>query len=267
MLEIFLNFFTTEEKVQAMLAYPIIRLIFLTLIIGFLITVVIHLALYFRLKRLNHYIKSTNRLDLDPVKTMAHKYNNHEKEHIPLETFIQEQFSKWKFFHIPVVGLIKMIRATISIFILLGVLGTFIGLTISLGAVQTEGDELIEHVVQVLSGIDVAFYTSIIGMSASLILTLLTRIFNTEYMLTDLMLTVESAFATEKKQGLSQLIHVTESVKQSIDHLHETNEQSLQEVVSSFTGFKDYTTGLQQAAKDLAIFNEGLTENLKQFQT
>lgn len=267
MLEIFLNFFTTEEKVQAMLAYPIIRLIFLTLTIGFLITVVIHLALYFRLKRLNHYIKSTNRLDLDPVQTMAQKYNNHEKAHIPLETFIQEQFSKWKFFHIPVVGLIKMIRATISIFILLGVLGTFIGLTISLGAVQTEGDELIEHVVQVLSGIDVAFYTSIIGMSASLILTLLTRIFNTEYMLTDLMLTVESAFATEKKQGLSQLIHVTESVKQSIDHLHETNEQSLQEVVSSFTGFKDYTTGLQQAAKDLAIFNEGLTENLKQFQT
>jgi len=267
MLETFLSLFTTDQKVQAMLAYPIIRLIFMTLIIGFFITVIIHLALYLRIKRLNNYVKSTNRLDIEPVQEMAHYYNDKQNKHIPLDTFIQEQFSKWRFFHVPVVSLIKMIRATISIFILLGVLGTFIGLTISLGAIQTEGEELVEHIVQVLSGIDVAFYTSIIGMSASLIVTLLTRAFNTEYLLTDLMLSVESVFAKEKQQSFGQLIHVTKEVKQSIDDLHETNERSMKEIDTSFTGFKDYTSGLQQAAEDLAIFNDGLTENLTQFQT
>src|SRR5699024_4341322 len=34
----------------------------------------------------------------------------------------------------------------------------------------------------------------------------------------------------------------------------------------SFTGFKDYTAGLEQSAKDLATFNEGLSSNLKKFQ-
>lgn len=267
MLELLLNMFTSEEKVQAMLTSPIIRFIFYAIIMGFLLTVFIHFMLYLRLKRLNHYVKSTERLDIEPFKQMVKQYDEKEKEHIPLETYIQEQFSKWTFTQIPIVSIIKMIRSTISIFILLGVLGTFIGLTISLGAIQTEGEALLEHIVLVLSGIDVAFYTSILGMSASLIITLLIRVFNTEYMLTDLMLTVESALATEKKQGMSQLIHVTESLKQSVDYLQQTNEKSLQEVVSSFTGFKDYTSGLERAAKDLATFNEGLTKNLIQFQT
>ncbi|HLS06811.1 MAG TPA: MotA/TolQ/ExbB proton channel family protein [Bacillota bacterium] len=267
MLEMLLNLFTTEEKVQAMLDYSLIRLIFTLLIAGFFLTVIIHLALYFRVKRLNNYVKSTKRLDIEPLQTMVHRYHDGTNQHIPVETFIQEQFSKWKVFHIPVVSLMKMIRATISIFILLGVLGTFIGLTISLGAIQTEGEELVEHIVQVLSGIDVAFYTSIIGMSTSLIITLLIRIFNTEYLLTDLMLSVESVFAKEQQHGFGRLIEVTEGVQQSIDQLHETNERSMNEIVSSFTGFKDYTSGLQQSAKDLAIFNEGLSENLIQFQT
>src|SRR5690625_4424418 len=234
MLEMLLNLFTTEEKVQAMLDYSLIRLIFTLLIAGFFLTVIIHLALYFRVKRLNNYVKSTKRLDIEPLQTMVHRYHDGTNQHIPVETFIQEQFSKWKVFHIPVVSLMKMIRATISIFILLGVLGTFIGLTISLGAIQTEGEELVEHIVQVLSGIDVAFYTSIIGMSSSLIITVLTRSLNTEYLLTDLMLSVESVLSKKQQQGFGRLIEATESVKQSIDHMHETNERSLKEVVTSF---------------------------------
>src|SRR5690625_2036783 len=81
------------------------------------------------------------------------------------------------------------------------------------------------------------------------------------------MLSVESVLSKKQQQGFGRLIDATESVKQSIDHMHETNERSLKEVVTSFTGFKDYTSGLQQSAKDLAIFNEGLSENLIQFQT
>src|SRR5690625_6259018 len=80
------------------------------------------------------------------------------------------------------------------------------------------------------------------------------------------MLSVESVLSKKQQQGFGRLIDATESVKQSIDHMHETNERSLKEVVTSFTGFKDYTAGLEQSAKDLALFNEGLSENLGHFQ-
>src|SRR5690625_7371300 len=100
MLEALLSLFTTEQKVQAMLAYPVIRLIFTTLIVGFILTIALHLALYFRIKRLNHYVKSTNRVDVEPLQTFASEYEDDLNKHIPLETIIKEKFSNIKFFNI-----------------------------------------------------------------------------------------------------------------------------------------------------------------------
>lgn len=267
MLEGILQLFTTEQKVQAMLEAPIIRLIFILLFVGFLVSFVVHIVLYLQMKRLNQYVKSTGRLDIEPLLTMQKKYATQDDHDLSVETFIQEQFSNWRLFNIPVVSLMKMIRATISIFILLGVLGTFIGLTISLGAIQVEGDELVEHIVGVLSGIDVAFYTSIVGMSCSLLMTVGTHVLNTEHLLTDLMLSVESTLEQQGERGMSELVNTSQSIYKEITDLRETNERSMGEVVNAFTGFKDYTAGLQQSAKDLALFNEGLTANLKHFQT
>src|SRR5699024_12500325 len=98
-------------------------------------------------------------------------------ESIQVETFVQEKISSWRMANIPVVNLIKLVQMTVSVFILLGVLGTFIGLTISLVSIETTGDQLVENVSGVLSGIDVAFYTSIVGMGFSLIMTVLVRMF------------------------------------------------------------------------------------------
>src|SRR5699024_340424 len=155
---------------------------------------------------------------------------------------------------------------TVSVFILLGVLGTFIGLTISLGSINAGGDQLVENVAGVLSGIDIAFYTSIVGMGFSLIMTVLVKAFNTEYMLTDLMLLTESNLEGHEQQGMNRIIEVSEAINQSIQSLQETNQDSLQSIEESFTGFKDYTAGLEQSAKDLAAFNEGLSSNLEHFQ-
>src|SRR5699024_10988699 len=155
-----------------------------------------------------------------------------------------------------------MIQMTVSVFILLGVLGTFIGLTMSLGSINmTGGDQLVEDVAAVLAGIDVAFYTSIAGMGFSLIMTVLTRLLNKEFMLTDIMLMTESNLEGEEKNGLNRLIDVSETINQSILGLQETNQESLQSIEKAFHGFQEYTTGLQQSAKDLALFNEGLSEN------
>lgn len=74
-----------------------------------------------------------------------------------METFVQKKFSSWRMFNVPVVSLIKMIQMTVSLFILVGVLGTFIGLAMSLGSIDATGDQLVENVAFVLAGIDVAF--------------------------------------------------------------------------------------------------------------
>lgn len=267
MIQAILELFTTAEKAEAMLANPIIELIFMALFIIFILTLGIHLFLYMKLRKIRNHVKETNRLDMEPLRTFKEQFEKRQEvDPIKVETFVQERFSSWRLWNIPVVGLIKIVQMTVSVFILLGVLGTFIGLTISLGSIQTAEDQLVENVTGVLSGIDVAFYTSIVGMSFSLLMTLLVKLLNTEYMLTDIMLMVESQLEGYEQNGMGRLIQVSETINQSIINLQKTNQQSLQNMEKAFTGFQEYTTGLQQSARDLAAFNEGLSSNLQDFQ-
>src|SRR5699024_5315403 len=67
------------------------------------------------------------------------------------------------------------------------------------------------------------------------------------------------------QHGMHRMITVSEHIHDSIQSLEKTNEKSLGSIVEAFTGFKDYTESLQQSAKDLAAFNDGLSENLKDF--
>ena len=267
MLRAILSQFTSEEKIEAMLSHSIIEFIFLALFSLFIITVILHMGLYIRLNRVRQHIKGTGELSIDPVqqieKDFTSKVNNDGGS---LETFIQERFSNWRFFHLPLVNWIKLTKITVSVFILLGVLGTFIGLTISLSSMDLRTDELIENIAVVLSGIDVAFYTSIIGMTFSLIMTVLLKLFNIEYILTDIMLMTESKLSEKDSQGMPRLIQVSEDIHNAIGKLQITHEQSLKGIINAFAGFKNYTDSLIQAAKDLANFNQGLRENLKDFQ-
>ncbi|MFD2132785.1 MotA/TolQ/ExbB proton channel family protein [Pseudogracilibacillus auburnensis] len=263
MLQALLELITTEQKAEAMLENPIIEVIFMALFILFLVTLFTHLALFFKIRRTRNYIKETNRFDIEPLQTFKREFDDRQTdEAMKVETFVQEKISSWRIFQLPVISAIKLVQMTISVFILLGVLGTFIGLTISLGSINASSEQLVENVAGVLSGIDVAFYTSIIGMGFSLIMTVLVRIFNTEYMLTDLMLRLESHLEGEEQHGMNRMIGVSEKIHEGIIHLQQTNEG----IVDAFHGFKDYTSGLQQSAKDLAAFNDGLSENLETFQ-
>ncbi|MCJ7840841.1 MotA/TolQ/ExbB proton channel family protein [Lederbergia sp. NSJ-179] len=267
MIQAILELFTTEQKAEAMLANPIIELIFLALFFIFVVTLLVHLSLFMKLRKLRSHLKETNNMKIEPLRSFKEQFDKRqETESIKAETFVQERFSSWRVWNMPVVSLIKLVQMTVSVFILLGVLGTFIGLTISLGSIQTAEDQLVENVTGVLSGIDVAFYTSIVGMSFSLLMTILVKALNTEYMLTDIMLMVETQLEGHEQNGLSRLIGVSETINQSILRLQETNQQSLQSIEKAFTGFQEYTTGLQQSARDLAAFNEGLSRNVEDFQ-
>lgn len=262
-----LELITSAEKAEAMLASPIIKIIFSTLVIMFVLTVIVHLGLFLKLKHTRNYVRDTKRMDIAPFQTFQQDFQKAQvDEAISPETFVQTKFSAWRVFNVPVVSLLKLVQMTVSIFILLGVLGTFIGLTISLGSINAADEQLIENIAAVLTGIDVAFYTSIIGMSFSLIMTVLIKLLNTEYMLTDLMLQVESLLEGEEQAGMGKLIQVSEGIQTAIGSLEERTQASLNNMEQSFSGFQEYTDGLQQSAKDLATFNEGLSDNLDDFK-
>lgn len=256
MLQRLLMLFTTEEKAISMLENPIIQMIFMALFVMIFITIILHLCLYVKIRKVRNYIQDTKRMDIEPLQSFKKEFEERQIEQaFKTETFVQEKFSSWKLFGLPIIGLIKMVQMTISVFILLGVLGTFIGLTISLGSINGVEEELIENVAGVLKGIDIAFYTSIVGMSFSLMMTVLVRLLNTEYLLTDTMLLVESHLESHEQHGMHKMISVSEMI-----------HSSLQGVVGAFDGFKDYTAGLKESARDLASFNAGLSENLTNFQ-
>src|SRR5690625_5117944 len=266
MIQAILELFTTKQKAEAMLASPTIEFIFMALFVLFIITLIAHFTLFFKIKNIRNYVKDTHRLDIEPLQTFKQDFDQRQtEESMKVETFVQEKISSWRLFHIPVVSLIKLVQMTISVFILLGVLGTFIGLTISLGSISASSDQLVENVAAVLSGIDVAFYTSIIGMGFSLIMTVLVRALNTEYLLTDLMLIVESHLESHEQHGMNRMIAVSEDIHAAIQSLERNNQASLNSIVDAFAGFKDYTEGLQKSAEDLGKFNDGLAKNLEDF--
>ncbi|QKY68667.1 MotA/TolQ/ExbB proton channel family protein [Lentibacillus sp. CBA3610] len=267
MLQFILELMTSERIAEDILSNPTTELIFMILFIIFFLTLIIHLGLFTKLRQIRNYLNTTNQMDIEPLNTIKAQYDrSRQEESVKPETFVQEKFSGWRVFNVPVVNLIKLVQMTVSIFILIGVLGTFIGLTIALGNIDATGTQLVENIAAVLSGIDVAFYTSIAGMGLSLIMTVLIKIFNTEYMLTDIMLKVESNLEENEQDGVNRLIDVSEAINQSIQHLQETNQQSLTGIEHAFAGFQEYTSGLQQSAKDLAAFNDGLSSNLEKFQ-
>lgn len=266
MVEAILRLFVSEQQAEAVLTSPLVELIFMALFAGFVVAIFAHFTLYSKLRKIRNFIRDTNSLEIDPLNKIKMDFEQmNQKESVKVETFVQNKISGWRVFQVPVVNLIKLVQMTVSIFILIGVLGTFIGLAMSLGSIDVSGDQLVENVALVLAGIDVAFYTSIAGMGLSLIMTIVTRVANTEYMLTDIMLKTESILEGNEQDGMSRLIAVSETINSSILELRDTNQESLQSIVNSFKGFQEYTVGLQQSAKDLAKFNEGLTENLKQF--
>ncbi|MDT8861142.1 MotA/TolQ/ExbB proton channel family protein [Alkalihalobacillus sp. MEB130] len=267
MVEAILSLFTSEQQAQTILSNPLIETIFMVLFFSFAVTILIHFTLYSKLRRIRNYVHDTNSLDIAPLNHFQREFEQkNQEESVKVETFVQKKFSSWRVVNVPVVSLIKMIQMTVSVFILIGVLGTFIGLAMSLGSIDSTGDQLVENVAAVLGGIDVAFYTSIAGMGLSLIMTIVTRVANTEFLLTDIMLKTEAFLEEHEQDSMARLITVTETIHSSINELKETNQESLQSIVNSFRGFQEYTVGLQQSAKDLAKFNEGLSENLKDFE-
>jgi len=71
----------------------------------------------------------------------------------------------------------RHIKATASTLVGLGIFGTFLGLAISLGQIDLSGkeDEITKSIQSIMGGINTAFYSSVFGMSLSLVFALCHR--------------------------------------------------------------------------------------------
>ncbi len=86
----------------------------------------------------------------------------------------------------------RFIKSSVSIMIILGLLGTFYGLTLSIGElvnflsqsaatdVLNSVGALVEELISSVQGMSVAFVTSLFGIAASIIITIITVLFNVE---------------------------------------------------------------------------------------
>jgi len=92
MIQALLELFTTEEKATAMLASPIIEFIFMTLFMLFIITLILHFTLFIKIRNIRHYVKTTDRLDVEPLQT----YQQQFKERQAKKQFVSTHLFKKK---------------------------------------------------------------------------------------------------------------------------------------------------------------------------
>src|SRR5699024_647346 len=150
MLQFIVELFTSERIAEDILSNPITELIFMILFIAFFLTLVIHLGLFAKLKKIRNYIDTTKKMDIEPLNTIKAKYEwKKQEESVKPYTFLQEKCFGWCLFNVPGVNLVKMVLMSVSVFILDGVLGTFIGLPIALGSIDATGSQLVENIAAV----------------------------------------------------------------------------------------------------------------------
>ncbi|MCA0971358.1 MotA/TolQ/ExbB proton channel family protein [Halobacillus litoralis] len=139
---------------------------------------------------------------------------------------------------------LKLIQALGSITILIGVLGTFVGLVFSLRGINTE--EIQSSIAPILSGIDTAFYTSIAGILCSMVINLHTKFKNTDQLFLNIMLTVENEILADKDNfATSKVVEAIGEVGDEIKGLKK-----------SFEGIQTFSKDFEAASENLVRFND-----------
>lgn len=189
---------------------------------------------------------------------MIHAYSLEQQKSndpVSVQSFVESYFSSWVIpmfgYKVNVVKQLKIINQSISFSILVGVLGTFIGLTQSLDSINL-GDSDNGAISAVLSGASVAFYTSIMGMAVSMVLTVVSKFGNAEHLLVEVMLRSEKLLEN-KQQNRNQ--------QEMLSALHQTNKR-LDQIGNKLEQSGDFAQSFQLASENMLAFNEGFKSNM-----
>lgn len=172
----------------------------------------------------------------------------------------------------------KFVKRAVSLMIVLGLLGTFYGLTLSIGElvktlaasggmdVLDSMDSVIGGLISSVKGMSVAFVTSLFGIASSILLTIINIFFGVEDVRESVMIEMEEYLDNTLSQNVSKKVETPEGLikNELIASLSEFNtnlEQSMKEIteVLSFR-FTSATSGIEQ-------FSESLLKSVEKFDS
>lgn len=149
----------------------------------------------------------------------------------------------------PVIGTMRLIQTFASLTILIGVLGTFIGLVLSLSGINPA--QIDQSIMAVLAGVHTAFYTSIAGISYSIIINLHTKSKNSEQLLLQIMLKLENYMHQKDRETEDYLVvKAVDKVRESVDSM-----------AASFIQVANFSKEFELATKNMNKFNQTFKEN------
>lgn len=252
-------------------------MVFYVLGVMFLVDLLLYIIIWFNIVSLNYKLKNgyVYRFPLrqlvdgfeDLIKISTHNINT--------RAYVEDFFSRYKAvviplpifenIKIPLISTIKFIKETVSLFILVGVLGTFVGIYSSL--VHLLGsDELLaglDSISPVLSGMGTAFATSIVGMSLALLTTFILKLFNAEQYLAGVMVRTENYLDNELKVADKSFLaksfgDIEEGINKGFNRLYEINEKTY----NAFKGFAEFSSQFKEAATHMDTFNNNLAASM-----
>lgn len=201
-------------------------------------------------KNLYNYINEDyKRLSEDYQRSLLYnniksKYNAYLIENfyaeISITSFIEEICTGFTFKNKPILEKIRSIKNSSSTCILLGVLGTFVGLSLMLLTINT--NDIINSLPATISSMQTAFITSICGIVCSIVINILLGYNDCEQSLVQLMLKCENLLTAE----------VTHEKSQSIDSKIEDVKNTIKQISKSIKSIERF----DQISKDLHEFND-----------
>ena len=159
---------------------------------------------------------------------------------INITTFVEEVCSGFKFKNKFILDKIRTIKNSSSTCILLGVLGTFTGLSMMLLSINT--NDIINSLPQTISSMQTAFITSIFGIICSIVVNILLNSNDCEHILVQLMLKLENLLTSE----------ITNKKSKDIDDKIEDVKSTIKEISTSIKCIERF----DDISRDLMDFNE-----------
>ncbi|WP_432402674.1 MotA/TolQ/ExbB proton channel family protein [Wukongibacter sp. M2B1] len=170
----------------------------------------------------------------------------------------------------------EFVKKAVSLMIVLGLLGTFYGLTLSIGElvktlassggidVMDSMDSVIGGLINSVKGMSVAFVTSLFGIASSILLTIISIFFGVEGVRESVMVEMEEYLDNTLAQGIEKDEESTEAILKNelVGSLKEFNtklEQSMKEI-SEVLSFK-----LASATSGMEQFSESLVKSVDKF--
>ncbi|WP_183186030.1 MotA/TolQ/ExbB proton channel family protein [Anoxybacteroides voinovskiense] len=192
------------------------------------------------------------------VKQLYDEERKLSKNDLNIQNFLEAYISS---FHLPskiggklkLVQRLKLVQTASSICILVGVLGTFVGLVFALRGIDTDAAKMSESLINVLDGAHTAFYTSIAGIIFSIFMNIYTKFHNGEQLLVQVMLRIENYLSAQDRTTADlRVIEALQEVKGAVIDMNR-----------SFLDVQHFSRSLEVSTLNLNKFNEDFSQNIE----